>query len=87
VRLQGAAAHAVEPLALRADFDWPRADARREFLRVRRNASGGLDLFPNQNSAVLTSCVWADGLVDNPSGTVIARGDMVRYLPFAELLA
>jgi molybdopterin molybdotransferase len=31
--------------------------------------------------------VWADGLVDNPSGTVIARGDMVRYLPFAELLA
>ncbi|HOX89782.1 MAG TPA: molybdopterin molybdotransferase MoeA [Burkholderiaceae bacterium] len=87
VRLQGAAAHAVEPLALRADFDWPRADARREFLRVRRNASGGLDLFPNQNSAVLTSCVWADGLVDNPSGTLIARGDMVRYLPFAELLA
>jgi molybdopterin molybdotransferase len=87
VRLQGAAAHAVEPLALRADFDWPRADARREFLRVRRNASGGLDLFPNQNSAVLTSCVWADGLVDNPSGTVIARGDMVRYLSFAELLA
>lgn len=86
-RLQGTSAHAVEPLALRADFEWPRADARREFLRVRRNAAGGLELFPNQNSAVLTSCVWADGLVDNPPGTVIARGDTVRYLPFAELLA
>ena len=86
-RLQGASAHAIEPLALRADFEWPRADARREFLRVRRNAAGGLELFPNQNSAVLTSCVWADGLVDNPPGTVIARGDTVRYLPFAELLA
>lgn len=86
-RLQGASAHAVEPLALRADFEWPRADARREFLRVRRNSAGGLELFPNQNSAVLTSCVWADGLVDNPPGTVIERGDVVRYLPFAELLA
>ena len=86
-RLQGASAHAVEPLLLRADFEWPRAEARREFLRVRRNSAGGLELFPNQNSAVLTSCVWADGLVDNPPGTVIARGDAVRYLPFAELLA
>jgi molybdopterin molybdotransferase len=85
--LQGVAADVVEPLALRADFDWPRADPRREFLRVRRNAAGGLELFPNQNSAVLTSCVWADGLVDNPPRTVIARGDAVRYLPFAELLA
>lgn len=87
LRLQGAATCAVEPIALRADFDWPCADVRREFLRVRRNTTGGLDLFPNQNSAVLTSCVWADGLVDHPSGTVIARGHTVRYLPFAELLA
>ena len=61
--------------------------ARREFLRVRRNAEGGLDLFPNQGSGVLTSTVWADGLVDNPGGATIAPGDTVRYLPFAELLA
>jgi molybdopterin molybdotransferase len=69
----------------RADFDLPKPDRRREFLRVRVNAAGGLDLFPNQNSAVLTSCVWADGIVDNPAGKPIARGDMVRFLPFAEL--
>ncbi len=29
---------------------------------------GGLDLFPNQSSGVLTSAVWGDGLVDNPAG-------------------
>ncbi len=72
---------------MRADFDWPRADKRREFLRVRLNAAGGLDLFANQSSGVLTSTVWADGLVDNPPGQAIQRGDTVRFLPLAELIA
>jgi molybdopterin molybdotransferase len=72
---------------VRADFDWPRPDARREFLRARRNADGGLELFGNQSSGVLTSAVWAEGLIDNPPGRAIVRGDVVRFLPFAELLA
>jgi molybdopterin molybdotransferase len=76
---------AAAPLPMRADFDFPKPDRRREFLRVRVNANGGLDLFANQNSAVLTSCVWADGIVDNPAGKPIARGERVHYLPFAEL--
>ena len=74
-------------LPLRADFDWPKADKRREFLRVRLNAQGGLDLFGNQSSGVLTSTVWADGLVDNPPGQVVKRGDTVRFLPLSELIA
>jgi molybdopterin molybdotransferase len=45
-----------------------------------------LELFPHQGSAVLTSAVFADGLVDNPERHPIARGDMVRYIPFSELL-
>ncbi len=49
-------------------------------------ADGGLDLFANQSSGVLTSCTWADGLIDNPPRQAIARGDTVRFLPFAELL-
>ena len=77
----------VDPLsyALRADFDWEQPDARREFLRVKLNAAGGLDLFPNQSSAVLTSTVWGDGLVDNPARHAIRRGDTVRFLPYSEL--
>lgn len=86
LRRQGAMHAAPHALPVRADFDLPQADRRREFLRVRVNAGGGLDLFGNQNSAVLTSTVWGDGLVDNPAGHRIARGDTVRYLPFAELL-
>ena len=50
------------------------------------DGEGGLELFTNQNSAVLTSTTWADGLIDLPAGETIARGQMVRYLPFAELL-
>jgi molybdopterin molybdotransferase len=84
--LQGMDAALPQPLPLRADFDWPRPDKRREFLRVRRNAQGGLDLFANQSSGVLTSAVWADGLVDNAPGQPIARGDTVRYLPLSALI-
>ncbi|MEW6694309.1 Molybdopterin molybdenumtransferase [Tepidimonas thermarum] len=88
LRLGGArvAAEVAPALPLVAHFDWPRPDRRREFLRVRRNPHGGLDLFPNQNSGVLTSMAWADGLVDLPAGQAIARGDTVRYLPLAALL-
>ena len=85
--LRGGTATDGEPIDMRADFDWPpggKVEPRREFLRVRRNAAGGLDLFANQSSGVLTSCAWADGLVDNPAQCVIRKGDRVRYLPLAE---
>ena len=84
--LQGMPAALPTGLPLRADFHWPRADRRREFLRVRLNAQGGVELFDNQSSGVLTSAVWADGLVDNPPGQAIAAGDTVRFLPLAELM-
>jgi len=87
LRLQGATDVAVARNAMRADFSWPKADRRREFLRVRRNLGGGLDLFSNQSSGVLTSAVWADGLVDNPAGAVISPGQQVAYVAFADLLA
>jgi molybdopterin molybdotransferase len=85
LRLQGASDLQPLHMLIRADFDWPRPDKRREFLRARRNEAGGLDLFPNQSSGVLTSAVWGDGLVDTPSGQAIQRGDAVRFLSFNEL--
>jgi molybdopterin molybdotransferase len=87
LRLQGVDDVATKSIAATAHFTWPRADKRREFLRVRRNAAGGLDLFPNQSSGVLTSAVWGDGVVDNPSGQTIAHGDTVRFIAFSEWLA
>ena len=86
-KLQGATRIAPDSIAACAHFDWPKADKRREFLRAKRNMAGGLDLFDNQSSGVLTSAVWADGLVDNPAGTAIAYGDTVRFIPFASLMS
>ncbi len=87
LKLQGATRVEVPALTLRADFDLPRPDKRREFLRARRNAQGGLEMFGNQSSGVLTSTHWADGLIDHPAGSTIAQGDLVRFIPLAELLA
>jgi molybdopterin molybdotransferase len=87
LRLQGVTDVAPESMTATAHFDWPKADKRREFLRVKRDAAGGLALFDNQSSGVLTSAVWADGLVDNPAGQTIAHGDTVQFMPFSALLS
>ncbi|MGY4828828.1 molybdopterin molybdotransferase MoeA [Sphaerotilaceae bacterium SBD11-9] len=87
LQLQGANPQPPRGMAMRADFDWPRADKRREFLRVRRNADGGVELFSNQGSGVLTSTVWADGLIDNPPENPIRRGDTVHFISLAEWVA
>jgi molybdopterin molybdotransferase len=87
LRLQGVQGEvAPRAFSMRADFNWPKADRRNEFLRAKVNEAGGLDLFPNQGSGVLTSTVWGDGLIDNPPSNAIAAGDTVRFIPFSELL-
>src|ERR1035437_8776102 len=86
LKLQGATDLTSRAIAVPAHFKWSKPDQRREFLRVKRNADGGLDLFPNQSSGVLTSAVWGDGLVDNPPGHTIAFGDVVRFISFSELM-
>jgi molybdopterin molybdotransferase len=85
LRTQGQAHVEPKAIAARADFDWPEPDARREYLRVRWNASGGLDVYPTQDSAVMTSTAWADGLVDNPPNHAIRKGDPVKFHPYGEL--
>jgi molybdopterin molybdotransferase len=87
LKLLGATVLTPPAMPAVARFSWPKADKRREFLRVQLLPSGGLDIFPNQSSGVLTSAVWGDGLVDNPPGQIIGPGDVVRFLPFAALLA
>ncbi|POR49464.1 molybdopterin molybdotransferase [Paraburkholderia eburnea] len=86
LRLAGVAQVSPRALSLRADFSQNKADRRNEFLRARVNPAGGLDLFSNQSSAVLTSTVWGDGIIDNPPNHAISAGETVRFIPFTELL-
>jgi molybdopterin molybdotransferase len=86
LKLQGREAKQPQFYLMRADFDWLKADRRNEFLRVKTNEQGGLDLFPNQSSGVLTSASWGDGFVDCPPNQPIKAGDLVKYIPFDAFL-
>jgi molybdopterin molybdotransferase len=76
-------------LQLRAGFDWPKPDKRTEFHRARlQTGEDGVTeviVYPSRSSAVLSSVAWAEGLVEIAPGQVIARGEAVRFIPFAHL--
>jgi len=86
LRCQGVTDVLPRPLQLRADFDWLKPIRRREFIRVKVNDEGGLDLYPNQSSGVLTSTSWADGVAEVPAETPIRRGETVTYHPFSTMM-
>jgi len=87
LKTQGMTQTQPRGIKARADFAWAEPDARREFLRARWNSQGGLELYSTQDSAVMTSTAWADGLVDNPAGRAIKKGDDVWFFPYSELLS
>jgi molybdopterin molybdotransferase len=84
-KCQGATRVLPEVRQMVAAFEWAKPGNRREFLRVRVGADGRLERFPNQSSGVLTSCLWADGLVDIPVGQKVSPGDTLSYIRFSEL--
>lgn len=87
LRAQGVTNCLPKAIPLVAGFDWPKPDRRREFLRVRIGDDGRVALFPNQGPGVLTSTVWADGIVNNPPSQAIVAGDQVQFIPYSELLS
>ena len=86
LKRMGAAKVLYQAYPVRAGFVWAKPGARREFLRARRDTEGVAHLFLTQGSGVLTSCTWADGLVDIEIGQTVQPGDWVRFIPFSELL-
>jgi molybdopterin molybdotransferase len=89
--MQGRAWRKPIVLPLSADFDWPKPDSRREFLRARlvTNAVDQtvVQIYPNQDSGVLTSTVWADGFVEIAENQTVRAGESVNYLPFAQFFS
>jgi len=89
--LQGRTWHEPIALPVSADFDWPKPDSRREFLRARlaldANGQTVAQIYPNQDSGVLTSTVWADGFVEIAENQTVQAGEPVNYLPFAQFFS
>jgi molybdopterin molybdotransferase len=91
LRMQGRGDWRLRPMQVKADFDWPRPDKRREFHRARlefdEDGVGRVSVHPSRSSGVLSSVTWANGLAVIPEGRVLRRGEGVAFLPFTELLA
>ena len=101
LRMQGRSDWRLRPMQVKADFDWPRPDKRREFHRARLEFDdagvGRLSVHPSRSSGVLSSVTWANGLAVIPEGRVLRRGEdvalstlqraagMIRILYFASL--
>lgn len=88
--MQGCARHFPAPLQARLPQPIERPLKRREYMRVRLQAADGqlplAHLFPRQGSDVLTSTVWADGVVEVPEDRVLPADSPVNYWSFERLL-
>jgi molybdopterin molybdotransferase len=86
LRLSGATAAEPRSYKVRAGFAYKKKPERREYVRARL-ADGVAQKFPREGAGILSSMVESDGLVVlDETTTLVAPGDEVTFLPFAELL-
>ena len=72
-------------LTINAGFERRKADKRREYLRVRLVEHAGqacAEAYHHQGAGVLTSCCFADGLVEVAPGKTFTIGEPLRYRRF-----
>lgn len=91
LRAQGIQDVLPRPIAATAAFSRLKPGPRREFLRARyeyeaNTKQGSVQVYGTQSSGVLTSTVWANGLVEVPENQKIEEGETVSFLPFNELI-
>ncbi|OIR24010.1 gephyrin-like molybdotransferase Glp [Bathymodiolus thermophilus thioautotrophic gill symbiont] len=83
-KMQGISNYKNQPIPVQANFDWLRPRPRREFVRVRLDQTttpASASLYPKQGSDVLSSIVWADGLLEIPENSTFAQGEILNYYP------
>ncbi len=73
-------------LFLESNFEWSKPNDRQEFLRGKINEDGKLEIFKNQNSQILSSICFSEGLIEIPTKTSVRKGDKLRYYPFSMIL-
>jgi len=87
-KMQGNTNYDSKILKVKANFDSKRAKPRREYARVRIDYSSETplaNLYPKQGSDVMSSVVWADGLIEIPENTTFEAGTILNYYPLSEL--
>ena len=87
-KMQGVSHYKNQTTQVQCNFDWRRPRPRREFVRVKLDHStipASANLYPKQGSDVLSSVVWADGLVEIPENSTFTQGDVLNYYSLTEL--
>ena len=87
-KMQGNSNYESKILKVKTNFDCKRAKPRREYARVRIDHSTETplaNLFPKQGSDVMSSVVWADGIVEIPENTTFETGTILNYYSMSEL--
>jgi len=87
-KMQGNSNYDSKILKVKANFDSKRAKPRREYARVRIDYSLETplaSLYPKQGSDIMSSVVWADGLIEIPENTTFEAGTILNYYPLSEL--
>ncbi|WP_148861466.1 molybdopterin molybdotransferase MoeA [Marinobacter fonticola] len=88
-RQQGRLTGTPSAYRLPANFTVEHPSPRREFVRARRveiEKQGWIEAHPNQSSGMLSSACWAEGLAVVPEDRTVARGDLLDFYSFNDLL-
>ena len=87
-KMQGNSNYESKILKVKTNFDCKRAKPRREYARVRIDHSTETplaNLFPKQGSDVMSSVVWADGIIEIPENITFETGTILNYYSMSEL--
>jgi len=87
-KMQGNNNYQSKIIKVKANFECKRAKPRREYARARIDHSENTpvaNLYPKQGSDVMSSIVWADGLVEIPENRTFEPGELLNYYPLSEL--
>ncbi|MDB2670918.1 molybdopterin molybdotransferase MoeA [Candidatus Pseudothioglobus singularis] len=88
-KMQGNNQFASKKYKVKTNFNCNRAKPRREYARVRIDYSHetpSANLYPKQGSDVMSSVVWADGIIEIPENTTFDSGTILDYYPLSELI-
>jgi len=87
-KMQGNSKYQANVIKVQTNFDCKRAKPRREYARARLDYSTGsaqASLFPKQGSDVMSSIVWAHGIIEIPENTTFEAGELLNYYSLSEL--
>jgi len=87
-KMQGNNNYQSKIIKVKANFECKRAKPRREYARARIDYSESTPvatLYPKQGSDVMSSIVWADGLVEIPENKTFESGELLNYYSLSEL--